>query len=260
VYAVEASAVLHTTGDGHWTVVPNIPAEGFSTLQQVWMSSPSNIYFSGATGQSVPANRTGGTNIMRWNQAALTPEYAAAEHQVSGFWGTDSTDLWAVGNFAQGGGSSGMVLHSTGDGSWTQQTFQPDKGLLYQGLLTAVWSSSKSNVYAGAGHNFIGSNAGIFRCSGPGTSWTRETDKANPPAIYGLWGSGPMDVWAIGYVTDGTSYNGVVLRSQGDGRWAADPDLAAAKLQQFPLYGIWGSRFGDVYIVGQAGIILHKRE
>ena len=39
---------------------------------------------------------------------------------------------------------------------------------------------------------------GIFRCSGRGTPWRRETDKMNPPTIYGLWGSGPMDVWAVG--------------------------------------------------------------
>lgn len=69
-----------------------------------------------------------------------------------------------------------------------------------------------------------------------------------------------MDVWAVGYVKDGPSYNGIVLRSKGDGQWATDPDLPASKLEGLPLYGVWGSLFGDVYIVGQSGVILHKRE
>lgn len=260
VYAVESSAVLHSTGDGRWTVVPGIPSETFSSLHRVWMASPSRVYFAGATGRSVPANMNGGTNIMQWNQTKLMPEYAAAEHSLLGLWGSDPTDLWAVGSFAQGGGTSGLVLHSAGDGSWTPQRFEPESGTLYQGTLTAVWSSSKTNVYAASGRNFIGSNSGIFRCSGPGMAWRRELGKMNPPAIYGLWGSGPADVWAVGQITDGPNYNGVVLRSAGDGQWAPDPDLPAAMLKDYPLYGIWGSRFGDVYIVGQAGIILHRRE
>lgn len=255
VYAVESESALHTTGDGAWSVVAGVKPSGAGSLRQVFITSATNLYFSGGTTGSVPAYPTGGTNIMRWDKTSLTGEYAAADHSIMGLWGTGAADLWAVGSYKQGGGTLGLVLHSTGDGTWAQQRFEPDKGTLYLGMLTAVWSSSKSDVYASAG----ASSSGIYRCSGPGTDWRQETDKANPPNILGLWGSGPSDVWAVGYVKDGPNYNGLVLRSRGDGNWVPDPDLPTAMLVGLPLYGVWGSRHGDVYIVGQAGVILHKR-
>lgn len=260
VYAVESESALHTTGDGAWSVVPSIKPSGAGSLRQVFITSPTNLYFSGSTSSSVPAYPTGGTNILRWDQKSLTGEYAAADHAVMGLWGTGAADLWAVGSYEQGGGTLALVLHSTGDGTWAQQRFEPDRGTLYLGMLKAVWASSKSDVYAAAGYNIVGSSSGIFRCSGPGTDWRMETSKTNPPNIYALWGSGPSDVWAVGYVQDGSNYNGVVLRSKGDGSWAPDPDLPASMLVGLPLYGVWGSRYGDVYVVGQSGVILHKRE
>lgn len=260
VYAVESESVLHSTGTGAWSVVPSIKPEGAGTLRQVHVVTPSRLYFSGGTGRSVPAYPTGGANIQRWDQSTLMREFAVAEHSIGGLRGSDANDLWAVGSFAQGGGILGLVLHSTGDGTWTRQRFEPDLGTLYLGTLTAVWSSSKTDVYAASGYNAVGSSSGIFRCSGRGTNWRQETDKANPPNIYALWGSGPTDVWAVGYIKEGPNYNGIVLRSKGDGSWAPDPDLPAAKLVGLPLYGVWGSRYGDVYIVGQSGVILHKRE
>lgn len=259
VYAVESEAVLHTTGDGHWSVVAGIGPQGTGVLRRIWMSSPTNIYVAGSTYNSVPAYPTGGVNIMRWTSPKLTPEFASASHNIGGFFGTDATDLWAVGSFEQGGGTLGLVLHSNGDGTWTRQTFQPQPGTLYLGSLSAVWASGKGDVYAASGSSRAGTT-GIFRCSGPGTAWRTETDPMNPPQIYGLWGSGPMDVWAVGIAVRGSDYNALILRSHGDGNWAGDPDIKAADLANHPLSAVWGSRFGDVYAVGHGGLILHKRE
>lgn len=259
VYAVESDAVLHSTGDGHWSVVANIEPAGAGGLGQIWLSSPTNIYVAGDTSRSSPAYPTGGVNIFRWKAPNLVREFALAEHHIAGLFGTDATDLWAVGSFEQGGGTLGMVLHSTGDGSWTKQKFEPDMGSLYLGILNAVWSSSKGDVYVASGRSRYESY-GIFRSSGRGTPWRRETDKMNPPTIYGLWGSGPMDVWAVGLAKDGPRYNALILRSKGDGNWTLDADIRAADLGDHPLAAVWGSRFGDVYAVGHGGLILHKRE
>lgn len=260
VYAVESESVLHSTGDGVWSVVSGIQNESAASFRQVFLTSPNSVYVAGSTSKAVPAYPTGGINILRWADRTATREYARAEHAIGGLFGSGSTDLWAVGSYQQGGGTLGMVLHSTGDGVWSQQNFEPDKGILYLGTLSSVWASSKSDVYTAAGFQFVGGSGGIFRCAGRGTDWRRETDPKNPPFIYALWGSGPADVWAVGFVKDGPNYNGLVLRSKGDGQWAPDPDLPAAKLVGLPLSGIWGSRYGDVYIVGQSGVILHKRE
>ncbi len=260
VYAVESQSVLHSTGDGAWSPVAGIQNESAAAFRTVFLTSPTSVFVSGGTSKAVPAYPTGGINILRWNQRASTREYAVAEHSLFGLHGAAATDLWAVGSFQQGGGTLGMVLHSTGDGVWSKQRFEPETGTLYLGGLTSVWASSKTDVYAAAGYNIVGSSSGIFRCGGLGTGWRRETDATNPPNVYALWGSGPTDIWAVGYVKDGSNYNGIVLRSMGDGKWSADPDLPATKLVGLPLYGVWGSRFGDVYVVGQSGVILHKRE
>ena len=153
IYAVEASAVLHSTGDGHWSVVPNIQPAGTGGLSHIWMSSPTNIYVSGDTSRAVPAYPTGGVNIFRWQAPNLVREFAMAEHHIAGLFGTDATDLWAVGSFEQGGGTHGLVLHSPGDGTWTRQNFEPDMGTLYLGILNAVWSSSMGDVYAASGRS-----------------------------------------------------------------------------------------------------------
>lgn len=259
VYAVENEAVLHSQGDGHWSVVANLVPQGTGVLRQIWMSSSTNIYVAGSTFMSVPAYPTGGVNIMKWNAPNVSREYAMARHNIASFHGTHSTDLWAVGSYSPSGSPLGMILHSTGDGVWTKQTFQPDLGTLYQGNLTAVWSSSKTDVYVGAGTGIDGS-WGVFRSSGAGMPWRRETDEKERPNINGLWGSGPTDVWAVGLKSTGSSYSCLILRSKGDGRWAPDPDLTAADASQHPCAAIWGSRFGDVYVTGHGGLILHKRE
>lgn len=95
--------------------------------------------------------------------------------------------LWTVGSYASGNGASlPLILHSSGDGTWKKDLFQPDSGIAFHGAVRAVWAVSRSDVYVSAG-----------------------------PAL-GIESSGPF-------------------------------------------YGVWGSRYGDVYIVGQDGVILHKR-
>ena len=260
VYAVESESVLHST-----ETEPGALSAGFRTKARRrfarFLTSPNSVYVAGSTSKAVPAYPTGGINILRWADRTATREYARAEHAIGGLFGSGSTDLWAVGSYQQGGGTLGMVLHSTGDGVWSQQNFEPDKGILYLGTLTSVWASSKSDVYTAAGFQFVGGSGGIFFVVlDAGRTGDGKPTQRIHRFIYALWGSGPADVWAVGFVKDGPNYNGLVLRSKGDGQWAPDPDLPAAKLVGLPLSGIWGSRYGDVYIVGQSGVILHKRE
>ncbi len=64
--------------------------------------------------------------------------------------------------------------------------------------------------------------------------------------LFGVWGSGPSDVWAVGW-------GGTILR--WDGRaWARVSSGATVDL-----LGVWGSGPSDVWAVGEGGTILRYR-
>src|SRR5215472_9053662 len=60
--------------------------------------------------------------------------------------------------------------------------------------------------------------------------------------LAGVWGSGPTDVWVVGY-------NQIV---HWDGNtWSASPANVG------PLSGVWGTSSSDVWAVGQGGAVFH---
>ncbi len=62
--------------------------------------------------------------------------------------------------------------------------------------------------------------------------------------LYGIWGTGPGDVFAVGD-------NGTVLHYDGAAWSPMDSGVSAV------LYDVWGSGSGDVFAVGQGGAICH---
>src|SRR5262249_6917946 len=100
------------------------------------------------------------------------------------------------------------------------------------GRLTAVWGSSSSGVYAGAGHSSQMMFGKLFHFDG--TTWMSE-GASSPQIAFGgaVWGSGPSDVW----VSTGISlvhYDGMA--------WTM------SSMEQ--VQSIWGSARDDVYFGG----------
>ena len=88
-----------------------------------------------------------------------------------------------------------------------------------------------------------------------GATWrSEETQLADSAVLWGVWGSGPNDVWAVGGSPRPGGPKGIVLRSDGDGQWR---QIADAVLPETNLYKAWGSGPNDVHIVGEAGVALH---
>ena len=75
-------------------------------------------------------------------------------------------------------------------------------------------------------------------CSEDG--WCRVDMPDDKAALYGIWGSGPNDVWTVGS-------NGAVFHWDGT-KWSAQRVETAAG-QPRPLYGIWGSGPNDVWAI-----------
>jgi hypothetical protein len=85
-----------------------------------------------------------------------------------------------------------------------------------------------------------------------GANWT--TVAVQPPAadLQAVWGSGPDDVYAGGYVAgSGSATNGALLHKGATG-WSAvaTPPVGG-------ILGIGGSSADDVFAVGVGGSILH---
>jgi hypothetical protein len=182
-----------------------------------------------------------------------------------GVFGTAASDVWEVG--MDGGAAKGVVDHWDGS-SWTPivNPFVSAPGQPVD--LTGVWSSGPGKVWVGGNHVLskydgttwtpdpLGTTHFVTRIFGfsatdiwaladgstvlhyDGTKWSVQSTLSDPAA--GLWGSGPKDIWAVGYAIfhfDGTS-------------WKTTPSTAT-------LNAVWGSAKNDVYAVGSRGTLLH---
>src|SRR5215813_11752680 len=76
-----------------------------------------------------------------------------------------------------------------------------------------------------------------------GSAWT-SVSSSTPTTLFGVWGSGASDVWAVGWAGTIVHWNGSA--------WAT-----ASSGTTNPLWGVWGSGASDVWAVGHSGTIVH---
>src|SRR5262249_3126925 len=92
-------------------------------------------------------------------------------------WGSGPGDIYAVGD-------GGVILHSSGDGTWKTQSSGTSANLY------GLWGSGPNDVYVAVFSNVV------LHSVGDGV-WQHE---GFPPGrtFNGVWGSGPDDVYAFG--------------------------------------------------------------
>jgi hypothetical protein len=138
-----------------------------------------------------------------------------------GVWGNSSSDAFAV-------GEDGVILHYDGS-EWTAM----DSGVTDD--INDVWASGTNDVYA------VTQNGDILHYDGGG--WT--STASGTSYLYGIWGTGPSDIFATGYMSvvhyDGTS-------------WTTMTGLPTVPGM---LLDAWGSASDDVFVVGVFGAIIH---
>ncbi|HZS41762.1 MAG TPA: hypothetical protein VFF06_33265 [Polyangia bacterium] len=188
------------------------------------------------------------------------------------FWG-----VWARPGDVYAVGSAGLIIHSTGDGTWsTPRTSgttnrlrcvwgDPASGDIYVGgelntllhstdgvtwtqevlstpldTINAIWGSSKSDLYA------VGTHVGgeIVHSTGGGVWSTPQGTSPNPTAFFdGVGGSSSSNLFAAG--------GRVIYRSTGNTNWAVDYTDAATNLNFFWVYAADAT---NIYVVGDHGI------
>lgn len=152
-------------------------------------------------------------------------------------WGTSANDVWAVGADIPDDTAGPLVVHYDGT-SWSTL----DTGTT--GDLWWVFGFPGGPVFMGGkGGQILRYENGTFTpMTTPGTQ-----------TVFGIWGSSPTDVWAVG-ADEGGQSGGFAWRLQGD-TWvdAGLPATATSKA----VWKVHGNAADDVWMVGTAGLLVH---
>jgi hypothetical protein len=216
----------------------------------VWGSAANDVYVVGidtSAAQLSPLVIHSTGSGAAWTTQTLPPLGPGA--QLNAVWGSSANDVYAVGAATSDASTSyALILHSTGNGTWTIQ----DAGGSTPGL-SGVWGSGSSDVYA------VGYSNTILHSTGNGV-WTPITSTVNPQGYYGIWGSGPNDIYlaAAGLTTDPYTggYGLFHFTGSGDPTQAHGQSSATSNFDP-GVQGVWGSSSTDVYDVGQEGWVGH---
>ncbi len=101
-----------------------------------------------------------------------------------------------------------------------------EEGLLQGNRVNALWAWAPDHVWAAAGRALL---------FWDGKSWTRAPGLQGE--FLGVWGSGPRDVWAVGYDGRAVHWDGTTWIQTDTGTTQA-------------LWSVWGSSAQDVWAVG----------
>ena len=178
----------------------------------IWASSPSDIFAVGYDGLGSHGV------IFHYNGSGWTDMKHPLQNRVNGVFGTSRNNVYAV-------GEHGKIAHYDGS-SWA---------VVYDHSvdLTDGWASTSDTLFV------VGEGGAIFRYDG--TDWV---DQSIPRDLdfWGIWGSGPSDVYALGnssiYHYDGVNWGSSFEHTE-------------------PLYGIDGVASNNIYAVGGNGTILY---
>ncbi len=158
---------------------------------------------------------------------------------VLGVWADPAGRAWFAGGEP---GPWGRLLAYTDGDVVRRAEAPPGPGLWWVFGVDAerVWAcGEEGRVLAGRGGRFVEEATGL----------------GDDAVLWGLWGSGADDLWAVGGGRAADAPRGLLLRSSGDGRWSRveDPSLPT----DANLFKVWGSAADDVHIVGERGVALH---
>jgi hypothetical protein len=152
-------------------------------------------------------------------------------------WGSSAHDVWMVGS-DRGGGP--LVEHF--DGSAFQRV---DSGA--SGNLWWVFGFEAGPIFFG------GAGGTILRYEG-GTFSAMHTPRTDV-TVFGLWGTAPDSMWAVGGV-DGGGAGAFAWRLEGD-EWLEATGFPDELVRDHALWKVWGSAEDDVWLVGTGGVAVH---
>ncbi|KPA13717.1 hypothetical protein MHK_006076, partial [Candidatus Magnetomorum sp. HK-1] len=233
----------------HWgDISKEAVGGGFS----IWGTSTNDLFNVGWSG-----------TILHYNENSWEDESIGGSEIISDVWGSDSTNVYAVGGF------TGYLLKYNGT-TWTNQNWNTsgnnlrgifgfdennivivgDWGIvrIFNGstwqsydvgntYLSGVWGSSPDNIYA------CGSIYGVsYIHRFDGTSWSQVYSNSSVNGLYAIWGTSENNVYVVGN-------DGYIIHYDGSD-WSVIESGSGISL-----YGVWGINENNIYVVGQSGTI-----
>lgn len=161
------------------------------------------------------------------------------DRALTSVWGASERDVWAVGSDA---GSGPLVLHFDGRGFARFET----------GVAADLWWVFGFED----GPVFLGGSGGTIVRIDDGKSAVMQTPGTG--TVFGLWGTAPDDMWAVGGAEGGAD-GAFVWRLVGE-RWLPAGDFPTELGADRALWKVWGQGPDDVWSVGTSGLALHAAE
>jgi hypothetical protein len=273
----EYRALVHWDGQA-WTNSPYPrPAGRYLTLAGLYAAARPAVWAVGSAGDLPPRPLILRWDGTQWRQDAL-PLPGALTGQLLAVDGTGPADVWAVGGQVDldrpGSPAQPLALHWDGM-EWTVSPIAEALGPTI--TLTAVWAGDPANTwvvgYEGSPFTWYAESQTPVAARWDGRRWQRvpvpEPATAVCPAdaptrLTAVAGTGPHDVWAVGYCTAGatTLEFDTVFPSRGvayrwDGRAWTDVALPNPYASQ-TFYGLTAEPTGAVWVVGQEDVLSRR--
>jgi hypothetical protein len=312
-FAVGANGlIMHYTGPkaDPWTEWAPMNSGVSRRLYGVWGAGPNDVW---AVGEEEVLIHYDGTQWSRYDELF----FAGTARTLYGIHGTASNNVFAVGD-------GGVIRHFDG-ASWS--TMNANTTLNFRGVYAfaggahaAGWSGKifrydgtswadvgwtpatvhLEGISAAGDQDFFAVGAGgtFLHSAAPSTPWTAawlSRSMASPDNYYGVWGSGPNDIFVVGDNGRIVRYNGTAWSVMNSGTdrlfssvWGSSSSNVLAAVYQYtaaagggwntfgevdrydgaawaymsgtmgvPCTRVWGSGPTDVFVVGEFGLIRH---
>ena len=158
--------------------------------------------------------------------------------------GTSASDVYAVGSDGHDG-LGPYVLHYSG-GYWRRLDTGLSAGNLWWISVTPV-----DGAFYMAGEN------GLVLRYEPASGSFKQMNVPGTQVLFGIWGSGANDIWAVGGDLSKPDTGGIVWHYDGT-QWTEDQFIGRVRPEGLPtLYKVWGRNSSDVWVVGRLGLVFH---
>jgi hypothetical protein len=168
------------------------------------------------------------SGIIRWTGAAWQPENVTAPPLLA-VWSHGPEDTYAS--------ARGVLIHNDGSG-WSVQ----EPLFFLSRYLVDLWGLDPSDMW-GVGQNAVSGSGVIVHFDGIAWSQVGLSSRFSLPALTGIWGAAPDDVYVVGG-------EATVLRFDGQ-VWAKESLPTAS--QDVHLSAVWGRGAQEVYAGGVDG-------
>jgi hypothetical protein len=204
------------------------PVASPNNLRSVWLASSADGWAVGDA--AAPAL----SQIFRWDGANWgLYQTSPVASQLNAIHGTDTTNVFAVGN-APGAGSPPAIVRWTGGPAWTNIS---PAGVALGLNLYGVFVVNPTLAFA------VGDTGTMLRWDG--TLWASILSGAGVNTLRGIWMVSDTDGWAVGNLGSIVRWNGLA--------WAAETSPTPNQLN-----GVQALSSTDVWAVGNGGTIVHR--